>query len=307
MRKDDFILKAREIHGDKYDYSLVEYKNNKTKVCIICPVHGEFWQKPNNHLIGQGCPYCGGTHKYTTNEFITKAREVHGDKYDYSRVIYTGWNNKVTIVCPTHGEFKQTPFDHLRGHGCVKCMGEKISKMKTKPYEIFLRAATKKHNNKYNYDEDTYINRNTKMRIICPVHGEFWQTPHHHLIGQGCPYCKDSILEKELETILIENNIKYIRKCTSSELKWLGRQHLDFFLPDKNIGIECQGIQHFEAREKFGGCTTFLETVSRDKIKLEKCNTNGIKLLYYSSEYLRRKFDKKLLTKNNILKYINYG
>ena len=76
MRKDDFILKAREIHGDKYDYSLVEYKNNKTKVCIICPVHGEFWQKPNNHLIGQGCPYCGGTHKYTTNEFITKAREV---------------------------------------------------------------------------------------------------------------------------------------------------------------------------------------------------------------------------------------
>lgn len=304
MKIEEFIEKARAIHGDKYDYSKVEYKDNKTKICIICPIHGEFWQRPNNHLSGQGCPYCGGTHKYTTEEFIKKSREVHGDKYDYSKAKYVGWRKKVKIICPIHGEFEQIPFDHLRGHGCIKCMGDEISKNKTKPYDLFLESALKKHNFKYKYDINTYVNRNTKMKIICPIHGEFWQTPSNHLRGQGCPYCKDSLLEKEVENILTENNIIFIKKCTSSKLKWLGRQHLDFYLPEYNIAIECQGIQHYEPREKFGGEKEFNNVVNRDNIKKEKCFKNKISILYYSSEYIKRKYDKNILTKTNLLKAI---
>jgi very-short-patch-repair endonuclease len=111
-------------------------------------------------------------------------------------------------------------------------------------------------------------------------------------------------LEKEVEKILLENKINYINKCTSSKLKWLERQHLDFYLPDYKIAIECQGIQHFEPRERFGGKEEFVNTLERDKRKKEKCIENNINIIYYSSEYIRKKTNKNLLTKNNLIKYI---
>ena len=307
-----FIEKSKEVHGDKYDYSKVEYVNDSTKVCIICQKHGEFWIRPHDFFRGHGCSKCfnekrGSTLRRNKEQFIEKSKEVHGDKYDYSKIEYVNDSTKVCIICPKHGEFWQRPNDHLDGHGCIKCMGDNISKNKTKPYEDFLAIVAKIHNGKYSYDESTYVNRQTKMKIICPKHGEFWQTPHNHLIGQGCPYCKDSILEKELESILVENKINYINKCTSAKLEWLGRQHLDFYLPDYNVAIECQGIQHFEPREIFGGEKSFKETIERDCRKKQLCGENNVKLLYYSSEYLRRKFDKSILTKNNLIKHINNG
>ena len=126
MRKlttEDFIKKAKEVHGDKYDYSKVVYKGNRTLVTIVCPIHGEFQQKPSNHLSGNGCPDCSGNKRLTTEDFIKKAREVHGDKYDYSKVKYVNTSTKVCIVCPEHGEFQQTPNDHLGGKGCPNCKG----------------------------------------------------------------------------------------------------------------------------------------------------------------------------------------
>ena len=129
MNKEQFILKAREVHGWKYDYSKVDYKDSHTKVCIICPIHGEFWQKPDNHLNGWGCKKCGrkicakNTRK-TTEEFIKRAKDVHGDKYDYSKVEYINSKTKVCIICnekdkngKEHGEFWQTPDNHYK-YGC---------------------------------------------------------------------------------------------------------------------------------------------------------------------------------------------
>ena len=104
-----FIQKAHKIHGDKYDYCKVEYVNNNTKVCIICPIHGEFWQTPNHHLSGQGCPKCSGNVKKTTEQFIAKAKEIYGDRYNYSKVKYINAKTKVCIICPTHGEFYIRP------------------------------------------------------------------------------------------------------------------------------------------------------------------------------------------------------
>ena len=126
--KEEFIKEATEKHKGKYDYSKVEYVNNKTKVCIICsnPEHGEFWQSPSVHLRSGGCPKCGqivrnDSKRLSLLEFIKKSRKVHGDKYDYSKVEYVNAHTKVCIICPEHGKFEQKASAHLSGYGCPKC------------------------------------------------------------------------------------------------------------------------------------------------------------------------------------------
>ena len=121
LTKDIFIERARKTHGNKYDYSQVDYINNRTKVCIVCPIHGAFWQAPNNHMKGVGCQKCARKYKPTAQEFAERAREIHGDKYDYSNVDYKNARTKICIVCPEHGEFWQVPDSHLRGYGCPRC------------------------------------------------------------------------------------------------------------------------------------------------------------------------------------------
>lgn len=116
-----FIAKAKAVHGDRYDYSKVNYVNSKTKVCIICKEHGEFWQIANTHLLGSGCPICVGRKKMRTEDFIKRAQLIHGDKYDYSRVEYRGNTKKVCIICREHGFFFQNAGSHLKGIGCPKC------------------------------------------------------------------------------------------------------------------------------------------------------------------------------------------
>jgi superfamily II DNA or RNA helicase len=186
LTTEEFIKRAKEVHGDKYDYSKVEYKSAKEKVCIICPLHGEFWQIPSNHLHGYGCPKCSGKNR-TTEDFIAEARKIHGDKYDYSKVEYVNTKTKVCIICPEHGEFWQNPCDHLIGKGCPKCSG--VNKSNT---EEFVKKAKEIHGDKYDYSKVFYINNKTKVCIICTEHGEFWQTPINHLNGQGCPICCES-------------------------------------------------------------------------------------------------------------------
>ena len=191
---EEFIKKARKVHGDRYDYSRVDYFNSKTKVCIICPKHGEFWQLPYAHLMGQGCPMCGRERSVSvrtsnTNEFMAKAREVHGDKYDYSRVEYISNSTKVAIVCPKHGEFWQMPSNHLSGQGCPMCGNERISSIKASNTAEFVDKARKVHGDKYDYSKVEYVRCMEKIHIICPKHGEFWQLPYAHLMGQGCPRC----------------------------------------------------------------------------------------------------------------------
>lgn len=140
MRKlttEGFIKKAKAVHDDKYDYSKVEYVDAKTPVCIICPEHGEFWQTPYNHTSKKcECPKCSGNARLTTEEFISRAKAVHGDKYNYSKVEFTSVNKKVRIICPEHGEFWIRASHFLAGHGCPKCAGN--AKLMT---EDFIRRA----------------------------------------------------------------------------------------------------------------------------------------------------------------------
>ena len=126
--KEEFIEKAKEAHGDFYDYSSVVYKNNATDVKILCPIHGEFWQKPRSHTgkHPQGCRKCGlekaaDKNRISRDEFIERARKAHGTRYDYSLVSYKQLKDKVTIICPDHGNFKQRAESHMMGYGCNKC------------------------------------------------------------------------------------------------------------------------------------------------------------------------------------------
>lgn len=296
-----FIEKVKSVHGNKYDYSKVEYKNAKTKVCIICPEHGEFWQTPDNHINQkQGCPICryiksSSKIRKPLEEFIKKAKEIHGDKYDYSKVEYKNSKIKVCIICPEHGEFWQAPDKHiLRKQGCPSCYGNK----KKNIYE-FIDESVKVHGNKYDYNKSIYKNNNTPLIITCKLHGDFLQRPKDHLKGQGCPHCNQSKLENEIEQFLTKNNINFIHQYN---IVFLDKQKLDFYLPEYNIGIECQGIQHFKpidfaGKGKQWAEIKFYDDLKRDKEKYEKCNNNGILLLYFT--------DRKNIEKNyqNDIKY----
>ncbi len=224
MTTEEFVHKAREVHKDKYDYSKVEYVDAKTKVCIICPEHGVFWQIPYNHLNGHGCPKCIGRDK-TTEDFITEAKNVHGDKYDYSKVEYINTKNKVCIICPKHGEFWQYPDNHIKGKGCKKCGIENSANKKRDEAEDFILKAKEKHGNKYDYSKVEYIDAKTKICIICPEHGEFWQTPNKHLSGQGCPKCKyqkiGDALKKPMEDFLKKANDVHGNKYDYSKIEYV--------------------------------------------------------------------------------------
>ena len=279
MTTEEFIKKARKIHGDKYDYSKVEYANNRTKVCIICPEHGEFWQTPSHHLQGHGCPKCSDNMCLTNEEFIKRAKKIHKDKYDYRDINYVNNHTPIQLCCKKHGIFLQLPAHHLKGHGCPKCAIDNS----TLTLDDFIKKATEIHGNKYNYSKANYINSSIKVCIICPEHGEFWQTPNNHLSkGQGCPKCNQSRLETKTENFLKGKKIKYIHE---KKFQWLGLQRLDFYLSEYNVAIECQGEQHFIPVD-FGGRgkewaeTLYEENVRRDNKKKILCEEHNIKIFY---------------------------
>jgi len=186
LTNDTFIIKANNVHNDKYNYTLINYINAQTKIKIICPEHGVFEQSPNNHLSGRkGYPYCGGTMKLDTNKFVEKSNIIHNNKYDYSLVDYKGCEIKVKIICSKHGIFEQIPIDHLYNKcGCPHCGGT----MKSDTNK-FIKKSNKIHNNKYDYSLVNYINKDKKVKIICSEHGIFEQIPNSHLKGHGCSLC----------------------------------------------------------------------------------------------------------------------
>ena len=297
MNTKDFIEKAKSLHGDKYDYSKVEYVNTKTKVCIICPKHGEFWITPHNHIQHRGCKLCGEEAKQHSwenvdinkireknfNNFILKARKKHGYKYDYSKVKYIDNLTKVLIICPEHGEFLITPKQHLIGCGCYECAKKEFSNKKRVGIDKFIERSTNIHGNKYIYSKVEYVSTQKKVCIICPEHGEFWQTPSAHIhLKEGCPKCSESHLERKIRNELDYYAVTYMCECSRDTLPWLNLQTLDFYLPEKNIAIECQGRQHF-SEKAFSGKSKkrdFEYQVNNDILKEEKCKKNGVKLYY---------------------------
>ena len=367
LTTEEFIKKSREVHGDKYDYSKVEYYNSKEKVCIICPKHGEFWQIPRDHYGKKaGCPKCGiesikSKTSDTKEDFIKKAREKWEDFYNYDKINYINSKTKVEIICPIHGSFWQRPNDHLSNYGCPKCGIEKRAKNTTTSVKDFVRDLYIKFGDKIKLNEDTYINLLTpaefacpihgvfinkpayvyktkhgcpkcgyieggklnklsleefiqkakkvysdfydyskveyihteeKVCIICPEHGEFWVTPHAFLQGCKCPKCSASLGELKIINYLEVKKIPYtfqypIHLDVAARKTKLVK--LDFYIEYNNkiIIIEFNGAQHYEHVEYFYTEEEFEEQQHRDEMLRQYCKNNDyilIEIPYYEIE-----------------------
>lgn len=299
---EEFVERAKQVHGDRYDYSKVEYKNVSTKVCIICPEHGEFWQSYDSHINkGYKCPECSQQERRNSfNQFIVSSRRIYGDKYLYPKQPFLGKEHELRIICPEHGEFFKTPINFIHNkQGCPKCTEEEYRKLWNNQ---FLERAKQVHGDRYDYSKVEYRDNHTKVCIICPEHGEFWQTPNNHVSQhQGCPQCakeSSSFGESVIKRYLTEHNIKFIHDEPC--LDWLiydRKMKPDFWLPDYNLVIEFDGIQHFEPVEQFGGEKMLIETQKRDKKKEELCQEHGVEVLripYWELRNISKILDKKL-------------
>lgn len=266
LTNEQFIERSRLIHGDKYDYSKAVYVNNRTKVIITCSIHGDFQQIPNSHLQAKnGCPICAGNARYDTKSFIDKAQQIHGNKYNYSAVDYQTAHIKVVIKCPKHGSFKQSPNAHLSGSGCFKCSILIPSNTTRSNTSDFVKKAKELHGDKYSYQQVNYINNYIKVRITCPHHGEFTQSPANHLKRNGCPRCKASKGEEVIAQLLEENNIEFVREYKLPEVEYNFKY--DFYLPALNILIEFHGVQHYKSIPFFGGEEALKSNRFRDACK----------------------------------------
>jgi len=286
----EFINKSKEKHGDKYDYSKVDYKRNRDEVTITCKKHGDFNQLAAKHLAGSGCPRCVHI-KDARHNFLEMANEIHNNKYEYLSD-YIGFKKPIKIFCPIHQKiFYQTPQVHLRGSGCTECGRKSIGDNRRHNTEDFIKKSREKHGDRYDYSKVDYKGDNIKVDIICSKHGVFSQRPGHHKEGSGCPICRESLGELIVDKVLKDLNIKYNRfqkfeRCLSAS----GRQlSFDFYLPDYNICIEYDGEQHFGPVSVYGGDEKFKRQQLNDKIKDEYCKKSGIKLLRISYKY--KKFE----------------
>ncbi len=207
LTTEEFIERARKAHGDRYDYSKVVYKNIRSKVEIICKKHGSFFQLASEHYIGgHGCQKCVSGKLQSLEEFIKKSKIKHGNKYDYSKVIYTSISDKIIIICPIHGDFIQTAGKHMV-HGCDDCGGSR-----TLTNKEFIERSVKVHGEKYDYSLVEYKSYEHKVKIICSKHGVFYQRAGAHLIGKGCVSCKNNnVSKKETKWLDILNIDEYCR------------------------------------------------------------------------------------------------
>ena len=279
------VEEARKVHGDKYDYSFVNCKNNHDPVKIICPIHGEFYQNPQNHLRGCGCKKCGNNKiSFTNEEVIKKFIEVHGNKYDYSLVNYVNRRTRVKIICPIHGIFYQYPQLHLKGSICKKCSIE--DRIFTN--EEFIEKARQVHGDKYDYSKVEYKKSYINVNIICPEHGIFEQLPSNHLQGVGCWKCNSGTSLREVElvdyisSIIGENNIKRGIRMKIDK----GYPELDCYIPELSLGIEFDGL-YWHSEETH----SIRKNIQN---KHEKFNSIGIRIVSI--------FEDEWLYKQNIVK-----
>lgn len=196
---ENFLKKSYKAHKNTYSYKEEDYKGARTKMNITCSIHGVFKQYPMDHVQGSGCKHC--TYERTrerltidTKEFKKRAKKIHDNKFDYSKVDYINSKTKVLIICPDHGEFKQRPNNHLLGYGCNECANEKSAKKQILSNKEFLKKVIEVHGDDYDYSKTNYTGAKNKIDIICKKHGLFSQSPGLHLKGAGCKKCADELV-----------------------------------------------------------------------------------------------------------------
>lgn len=283
----NFITKANKVHNNKFNYDKTIYLNSNKNVIVTCTQHGGFLVTPNNHLSNKsGCPECKKKHKLHLDKFLKRADDKFNGKFNYDNIIFINNITHINIICPKHGEFKQTPQNHLLS-GCKLCNDEERLSKKNND---FIEKSNIIHSNKYNYKYVIYRGRHEVIKIICDVHGEFEQEAGVHLRGHGCQICSSSKGELKVLDYLISNNISHEREYSFNECKFKYKLKFDFYLTKHNICIEYDGRQHYEPIDTFGGVCEFNKTIKRDEIKTKYCKDNNIKLIripYWSYKIIK--------------------
>ena len=307
LNLDKVIERARRVHGDFYDYSLVKYVNTQTPVTIICPKHGNFEQTIANHTghNKSGCWKCGKERsaekqrgvsreykgkRMTTEEFISRAKIMHGEKYDYSRTVFKGDKIKVEIGCPIHGFFWQDPRNHTHKGGCGYCAGRRLT------HDMYLQKVKELHGDVYDYSRIKYERSSKKILVGCKIHGDFEIKASHFSQGHGCASCQktgfnpskpayyyvneilnetgDRIYYKAGITVDWRQRIKLLSKTLPMHLKMEHVEHILFEKGIDAINLETELLQtmdiRFPKREFPGGSELFSEN------PLEYARANGI-------------------------------
>ena len=301
LTKEEFIELSKSVHNNYFSYEHCDFTDVSSQVTVTCPIHGDISVKANNHLNGANCKLCsldGFTHKITlrqkknnstkkltTEQFKKKLKEKWGDKYVCDKnAEYIKSNIPIKIVCKEHGVFNITPNHILSGRGCPIC-GK--NKKKTKE-EIIQEIKNTQPYSDYDFDKVIYTGIHNNITLKCNKCGTIFSNSPSNLIKykNGCPGCNSSSLENEIKFLLEKHCILYERQKTFEWLKYKNNLKLDFYLPDYNIAIECQGIQHFKETNFGSNISSLDENLNRDKIKYELCKIHNIKILYYANYHI---------------------
>lgn len=333
-------------HNNKYTCDLSKYVDQNTLILIVCPIHGEFQQKPVYHLHGRGCPECGrhsGNSTNTTskviariekefpnmyitskvkyvdqytgitlgckhcgndftirtkslfngvgcpncakkstvltkNQFLIKARDTHGNVYDYTNTVIRYSTDNIIIRCPIHGEFTQRQNTHLEGHGCPEC--GKVKKLITQ--EDFIKRVTELHPELVLDEKMVYKRGNLPVTVKCKKHGyfekradELIRVPSEMRGPNGCPICTSSAAEKIAFKVLTDLKINFQTEYSFPHTRY----RYDFYLEDLNILIELNGEQHYKMVPFWGGEEGYKTRKKNDLRKIELADINGKVLL----------------------------
>ena len=239
LTTEEFVHRARLVHGDKYDYSKTIYVNSNTEVVITCKRHGDFKMLPYNHVkLGCDCQECAGTLRWSNELLEKRGREKYGERFDYSMSDVNGKDGVIKIKCNVCGTvFKSTPHNHIGGlqGGCPTCRYKYVADAEKIPFNEFVRRARETHGDRYSYNKETYIDISSKTTITCKKHGDFEQYAIIHVNGCGCDYCARELVGASLmlNTDIFKQRAKekYGDAFDLSETVYNGW--------DKNVTIKC--------------------------------------------------------------------
>ena len=287
LTTEEFIKRAREKHGNLYDYSLAQYTNSHSCVKIVCRVHGVFSQKAYTHLQGGGCSKCN-RYIRTLEEYFKEVKKKHKNLYSYPYIEkeYKSLNSKLTILCKKHGIFYQSAGAHLSGQRCTLCAKQSMSGNKIRKHkESFIKRAREVHGDLFDYSISNYVSSRESIDIICKIHGVFSQKAYTHLRGIGCPFCKSSKGEIRIDEFLKLKKAVYKRQYRIKECRNKKPLPFDFAVFEDEektklkLLIEFDGKQHYEPIPIFGGTESLVSQQRKDKIKTDYCLKNSIKLI----------------------------
>jgi len=275
LTTEEFVKRAKKVHGDKYDYIKSVYEGSDSKIEIVCKKHGSFFQRARNHTDGRGCHECAEIDRL---EYKTKAlkdvlsdfKRVHRGKYSYEKANYVNSKKNIIVSCPEHGDFSQLPTHHLKGSGCPKCRDEQTSVRHSKTQDDFIKQAISIHGDKYNYSKTIVSGSHNFLTVTCPKHGDWKVLQTNHLSGYGCPKCLHKAEGRICEYILKKNIL--IREFRIKSKRY------DFFLPDFNLIIERDGEQHYKDVQIKGAAIKVKAQQTNDKLKTKMAKDAGFKI-----------------------------